>query len=141
MPSNDTPGRGQIRNRGYLQQVKSFAGIRFGTITPTDIDVFIEYRDKGFIFGETKYNHSPVPYGQRLALERLCGSLNRQALAIIASHQSDGDIDVGEARVISFMWNNDNRPGWRTPKAPVSVRQLMARFIQFLDSARDRERT
>ena len=38
--------RGVILNPARMQQIVSFEGMKYGTITPTDIDGFIEYKNK-----------------------------------------------------------------------------------------------
>ena len=62
---------GIFRNREYAKQLKSFSGLRFGKITPTDIDGFLDFGNNVYVFIETKHGDAPLPYGQKLALERL----------------------------------------------------------------------
>lgn len=96
--------RGRIRNRKLASQIRDFSGLRFNTITPTDIDGFLEFSDKIFIFIETKYKNTPIVYGQKLALTRLvdiCWKGNKFALLIIASHETEEgeDIDYANCQV------------------------------------------
>ena len=41
--------RGVIRNRQFAQQLRDFSGLRFGKITPTDIDGFMDFGDRLFV--------------------------------------------------------------------------------------------
>lgn len=119
--------RGVVRNRQYATQVRDFSGLRFGKITPTDIDGCIEYQDTCYVFIETKYKDAELPYGQRLALQRLCDDLERckPAIAIIASHETDGDIDVANTRVTEIRFRHE----WRHLKTDTTTRALIDRFL------------
>jgi hypothetical protein len=64
--------RGKINNEEFMKQIISFEGLKWGSITPMDVDGLIEYHDKVFIFIETKYGENDMGYGQGTALERLC---------------------------------------------------------------------
>lgn len=100
--------RGEIRNRAYAAQIRDFRGLRFGKITPTDIDGFLDFGDRLFVFVESKFGGSVMPYGQRLALQRLCDSCHvpprRHAIVLIAAHMSDTDIDFANANVTEYRW-------------------------------------
>lgn len=128
----DVP-RGVIRNRQQANQVRDFSGLRFGNITPTDIDGLIEYHNKGYVFIETKFRDTQLPFGQRLALERLCDDLQntKPTLVIVASHESEGDIDVAETRVVEFRFKGK----WRQRDG--TTRQLVAAFVGYLDNLWD----
>ena len=67
--------RGVINNIQRAQQINDFSNLLYGKITPTDIDGMIEYRGKLYIFFEIKYKDKDMPFGQRLALERLVKDL------------------------------------------------------------------
>lgn len=108
--------RGVIGNRAYKQQIADFSGLTFGKITPTDLDAFMDFNNKLFVFVETKFNNAPLKYGQRLALERLCDACHnpphRYAVAFVTSHQSNGDIDFANTTVMQFRWNGE----WHGPR-------------------------
>ena len=57
-----------IKHQEYANKVINFNSLQFGNISPTDIDAVIEYKDKWFIFIETKFNKAEMPRGQQLAL-------------------------------------------------------------------------
>jgi hypothetical protein len=87
------------RNRDYGSQLKDFSNLRWGAISPTDVDGLLEFSNRLFIIIETKYKNAPIPRGQLLALERVCDAINhppeRHCLILVTSHESDGDIDMG----------------------------------------------
>lgn len=101
--------RGIIQNREFKQKIADFSGLRFGKITPTDLDAFMDFGNRLFVFVEAKYGSSQLPYGQQLALERLCDACNeppiRYAVAFIVSHKSEGDIDFANTTVTKYRWN------------------------------------
>lgn len=123
--------RGVIRNREQATQVRDFSGLIFGTITPTDIDGLIEYHNLCYIFIETKFGKSELPDGQRLAFKRLCDDLHKikPTLFIVASHNSDGDIDVANTIVVEYRWKKE----WKIPSNQKSVRELINSFINWVD--------
>ena len=99
--------RGEIKNRKYAAQLRNFSGLVYGTngtITPTDIDGLIEYEDKCFVFIEAKYEGAELPYGQRLALERLVDSLDKPSVLFIANHCSKDDIDMAATWVTDYYY-------------------------------------
>ena len=102
--------RGKIYNRGRSKQSYDFSGLRFGTITPTDLDCLIEYHGKAYVIVELKYGDNVVPLGQRIALERLTDDLERsgkQTITMIAAHNIsdiERDIDVSQAVVREIRW-------------------------------------
>jgi len=99
--------RGKIRGRKYAAQVKDFTGLRWGKITPTDIDGLIDFGGKFIVVFELKYAGAEMPYGQRLALERLSSSSKTPMLVLVATHDTppEEDIKVHAATVIEWYWN------------------------------------
>lgn len=102
--------RGVIRNRQFAQQLRDFSGLRFGNITPTDIDGFMDFGDRLFVVLEGKHAGSQLQTGQRLALERLVDACHcpprRVAAALILDHVEapDEDVDFGACVVRSMRW-------------------------------------
>lgn len=125
--------RGKIRNRDYARQIKDFTGLRFGNITPTDTDLTIEYKNVCYIFGELKYKDTELPRGQELAFERQCDDMSKvkPTIFIVSSHdvKDDGDIDVAKTLVRKYRY----RGKWRTPSEGVTTRQLIDRFINWVE--------
>lgn len=124
----DVP-KGVIRHREYGTQCRDYSGLRFGNITPTDLDGLIEYHNRGYVLIETKYKHTQLPGGQRLALERLCDDLQKvkPTLLVVASHEANGDIDVANTEVSEFRF----RGTWRQREGTAG--QLISAFIGYLD--------
>ena len=86
----DSP-RGKIYNRKRARQIVNYEGIQIDNITPTDIDGLIEYHDLAYILIELKYIGADVPFGQRLAIERLINDLSttgKSCVAFIAEHNA-----------------------------------------------------
>lgn len=101
---------GIIKNRAALQQIKIFKGLRWGTITPTDIDGFFDFKNKIFIFVEIKFKNTSLKRGQGIALQRLTDACQRggiQSYLLICNHKCDikNDIDCANTKVI-FCRNN-----------------------------------
>ena len=123
--------RGIARNRRFAEQGRDFSGLHYGTITPTDIDAVLEFKDRAFVFIEAKYQGVALPYGQRLAIERLCDACNeadRASLALIVSHQTPPDRQVNYAAcvVVKFRFRRE----WRVPKRHLLTRDAIDRFLE-----------
>jgi len=61
-----------IKSPERMAQPIHFTGLKFGTISPTDIDLIFEINDKIRIGCELKYLDTKLPNGQRLCYKRLC---------------------------------------------------------------------
>lgn len=109
--------RGVINNRDFKTQVADMSGLTFGKITPTDLDAFMDFNNKLFVFVEAKHGASQMPYGQQLAIERLCDAChqppNRYAVAFVTSHNTRGDIDFANTTVTKYRWGGK----WLTPQS------------------------
>jgi KaiC/GvpD/RAD55 family RecA-like ATPase len=123
--------RGAIRNPGQAQVLRDFTGLLFERgITPTDVDGYVEFGDKVFIFIESKYKSSNISGGQKLALERLVDAVaeTKAALLIVCSHDvSPGDgrqIDFANAKVTSYRHKKE----WHFPKIDYTVKRLIDHF-------------
>ena len=128
--------RGKIRNRQCAAQLKDFSGLRFGKITPTDIDGFVDFQNKAFVIFEVKHGSTPMPYGQRLGYERLadaCEKAGIRTLVIVAHHEvhAPQDIDVSALRVTQVRLQGR----WKEPNVPHTVRTAFEAFLKWIDSA------
>ena len=122
-----------IKNHDFLMQARNFKGLQFGSIYPTDIDGLIEYKDKCFIFIETKHKESELPFGQRLALERLCVATQKsgkESVLFVSRHDCKGDIDLANTIVTDFYYKNK----WYQEKTKATLYQMIDRFIKKVDS-------
>ena len=114
--------RGAVYNRELATQVRDFTGLRIGNITPTDIDGLIEYKNRGFVFIEAKRVGASLPYGQKLALQRLCDALSKPAILFVVEHETDGDIDFAKTTVREYYWKGQ----WITPeRKDLSLREAI----------------
>lgn len=116
-----------FRNKDYGSQLKDFSGLTWGKISPTDIDGFLEFSGKLFIIIETKYDGAPMPYGQKLALERICDGLTHgdsHAILILTKHNTDGDIDMATTTVTAYRENAN----WFTEVPEVTLREMIDIF-------------
>ena len=124
--------RGLIRNREFAQQIRDFSGLRWGKITPTDIDMFVEFGGKLFVLAEGKHGSAHLPFGQRLAFERLVDALHdppaRISVGLIVAHDTTGDIDFAQLPVRAIRY----RGKWRPPKTACTllsaITELRAKF-------------
>lgn len=126
--------RGVIQNRDRKKQIIDFSGLKYGKITPTDIDGLIEYKDKAMMFFEYKYNNAELPHGQKLALERCVNDIRKAgkiAVAFICEHNvsdCNTDIDASSAIVRDCYYNGKwYHDGKRT------VKQKADSFIAFVE--------
>ncbi len=126
--------RGKIYNYARASQQIDFRGLRFGNITPTDIDGLIEYKNIAYILMEFKLRSNAIPGGQRLALERMTDDYNKAgkaSICIIASHDTDDvsvDIDAAKAIVTEYRYKS----GWVKPVGIFTVREWIERFLRQL---------
>lgn len=130
MEYSDT-NRGMIQFGPRIRQVIRFDNLRFGSITPTDIDAMIEYHDKAFILYEYKHRGAGMSEGQRLALTRHVDALTaagKLAALLLCEHDTepDEDVDAGAAEVTGIYWGGSWRAG--TGK---TARECTEAFLDF----------
>ena len=121
--------RGEVRNKKYMGRALLFKGIRFGNITPTDVDGLIEYKNKAWILIEAKYQDAELPFGQRLAIERAIDdwSKHKPSIGLVCSFENtEGDIIVADCNVTEFRMKGT----WRTPKKPITVLSAVETFLE-----------
>lgn len=76
--------RGDRRNL-EIQPI-SYSGLRWGKITPTDIDGFLDFQNKAFVYIEYKYKDTPLDGGQELAFKRAVDVCPKPCCLIHATH-------------------------------------------------------
>lgn len=120
--------RGQIRSLRYTRQRAEFTGLRFGTITPTDIDGLIEFEGRCCIFMEAKHGGAELPTGQRLALERNCDRWGSNGIVLVVHNESMGSekptYRIAELPVVEYRLNGQ----WVKPKAMWPCVRWVERF-------------
>jgi len=125
--------RGVIQNVARAQQINSFSGIRYGNITPTDMDGLIEYNNKAYVIFEVKYRDKKLPFGQRLAIQRMVDDLSlggKKVIALIIEHCVDNtaeQIDIAGCEVRELYLSNEKQ--WRPPHKRIRVKTLIDLFI------------
>lgn len=123
-----------IQNKSKARQIIDFSGLRFGNITPTDIDGCIEYKNKALILFEVKHKGTAIPKGQELALTRIVDNhraAGKEAVLFICEHDVEDwreDIDAATTTVRKFYWNFE----WHDGK-DVLLRDKTSRFIKYVD--------
>jgi hypothetical protein len=122
--------RGKQENREYAIQPRDYSGLRWSNITPTDIDGFIDFGDKIFIFFELKHGDSDLSEGQGTALQRLVDATGKtkDSLLIIAKHNCEygEEIDAASCIVVKYRTNNI----WRTPRKIITLKQIIDLFLK-----------
>lgn len=126
--------RGTIQFRERAKQLIDYSCLRYGNITPTDIDGLVEYKDKAYVFIEIKYENAEMPKGQRIAIERLINDLSKcgkPVAGFLCEHyisDCEEDVDAAKAIVRSLYFNSTWYPdGKRTLKA------AMDSYIRFVN--------
>lgn len=117
--------RGSIAYRGRAKQLIDYSGLKYGRVTPTDIDGLIEYHDRCFVLYEFKYRDTELPIGQRIALERIVDNLNKPAILIVAEHDTGtrADIQADVCKVREYYYNG------RWEYCHITVKELTDMFI------------
>jgi len=123
--------RGVIQHDKRARQIVLFDGLRWGKITPTDIDGFLDFGNRLMFFIETKFVGVSLPLGQRLALERLCDATYKHRLksyAFIAEHnaQQGSDIILAEAIVTEVRHHG----AWLIPRERCDVKMAVEAYLR-----------
>ena len=126
--------RGKIQNRGRARQQIQFDGMRFGNITPTDIDGMFEYHDKAFVFYEVKHADAQMPYGQQIALERIADAIQsggKEATVFLCRHyvnDTEQGIRLEDTIVTDFYYAGR----WYHSQGR-DAKEISESFIKFVD--------
>ena len=99
---------GEVYNDTLFKQNTLFKGLKWGEITPTDIDGTIDFGNKAWVIFELKHTGNDLPPGQRWAFERMVDNLNKikPAICFIAEHSTrpEDDIIASEAIVVEYRY-------------------------------------
>lgn len=99
-----------IKCHEYFNQGVNFKAFKDGTRLATDIDCFLEYNNKLFIFIEFKHENNPeLPLGQKLALERLGDAITQAggvSFVLLVKHSTNSKelIDPCKGQVIQYRY-------------------------------------
>lgn len=129
--------RGEILHRNRIKQIIEFSGMRWGNITPTDIDGVIEYHNIGWVWIEVKGANIAVPRGQKLAMERFVVDVsngNKQGVAIVSTHHENDankNILLSKCDVSEYFWSEKKK--WAAPRYECNVLYFVSRIIGYWD--------
>lgn len=130
MPSGDE--RGAIRNPERASQHVDYRGLRWGRITPTNIDGLLDFGARFFFFVELKLRGAPFALGQRLALANVRAAIvdgGKRCVVLVAEHdQADPrtPIPAHSAEVIEIL----DGQVWRKPSRSVRVREAIDHYLR-----------
>ena len=124
---------GRIYHPARARQLNSFTGLKFGTITPTDLDGLIDYHNERFAFLELKLRDAPVSDAQANAIMRVVDAIEvakKRAAFFVAEHfEDDPTVDVAADRcLIRAIYT---RQMWYQPPAEMTLRVGLDRFLGF----------
>jgi hypothetical protein len=116
--------------------------MRIGNITPSDLDGYIEYKNKAYLLIELKYGDAEMKYGQRLALERMARDLacKKEVLAMIVEHDVvdvNATIPVDRCEVREIFTTMDDDMRWRAPVKKVNALSVLNEFKKYVDGKAD----
>lgn len=127
--------RGKIKYPKRARQKPEWGEIGLRNASPTDIDGFVEFANRLFIFFEYKYKgDSPFNHGQKEALERVCRCCStggKESYIILATHNEiiRMDYKADEAIVESVYIGKDGEWSEKAKGYPVIrvFRAMLAR--------------
>jgi len=128
----DDANRGKITNPERKRQLIDFSKLKYGKITPTDIDGFIEKDNNMFMFYEYKLLDTDMPFGQRVAYTRLVDALTdagKQAVLFICRHNqvdTNKEINGSDCIVDSYYFHGKWHPGRNK-----TAKELSDSFIRY----------
>jgi len=112
-----------LNNLERKKQILDFEGIGIGNMRPMDIDFFMEYKNKAYIFIEAKYGSAEMPTGQTIAYTRVIDDLTKagkDAILIIAEHRESDcseNVLLKDAKVRRYYRNGE----WKTYRGDVGT--------------------
>lgn len=128
--------KSKILNPKRMKQLVDFKGLELDNgIYPTDIDGLIEYHDSEYILLEVKHKDARVPYGQRLAIQRMVDDFTKagkKAVAIVCEHKvddTDKPVVAAFCKVRELYYGGEHK--WRPPDSPMNVRQAIDKFRKY----------
>ena len=117
------PERGEIHNRKRARQLRDFTGLRWGNITPTDIDGALDFRDIVKVYMEAKVHGEELPEGQRKFLERECDGMamaGKVAVVLVLDHDTPPEeaIPFATCPVREYRFEGH----WQKPMRPIECK-------------------
>ena len=121
-----------IKYEERLKQIVSFDDMIYnGNIRPTDIDGLIEFHDKAYIIFDVKSGSAVVPFGQKLALERMvCDwrQARKEAIGIICEHNihdTNEQVIAKNCEVREYF----NGANWCKPIKPIKLGEAIEQYL------------
>lgn len=125
--------KSRINNPQKMKQLIDFQGLAIDDyIYPTDIDGLIEYKDSEYIIFGVKYGDAEVPFGQKLALQRMVDDFTKsgkQAVVFICEHtvrNPDKAVIAAWCKVREIYYGGEKQ--WRKPNKEITVREAVDSF-------------
>jgi hypothetical protein len=119
----------RIKDEQLASQILAFDGMKYGNCRPTDIDLFIDFGGKMFVYGEAKHFPSNLTTGQRRALEEVVNNAEIPVYAIMFHHHAareDRQIPVKDCKVYSYYTNVGGKYGsWKKNYSGKTVDQFI----------------
>lgn len=126
---------GEIRDAEKARQLMLFKSLRWGKISPTNIDMLLEFNDRLFVLCEAKFGAAPLPLGQRLGLERTCAAIqassDRVAVVFQVTHDRSDDVDLGLCTVVRYYSGKERI--WKTLPRVTTLKEAIDALIEKLD--------
>ena len=124
--------RGLITHMARAKQVIIWPNMRWGSVTPTDIDSYLEFDGRVFVFIEVKLRGVELQTGQELAFVRLgdvCADANRHSLLVVSEHrtQTHEIVVLGDTSVRRYCIDAS---GWVHPPSLMTTLHLVAWFVK-----------
>lgn len=120
-----------INSQKRFHQKNNYTGLRWkGKLMPTDIDGFMEFNNRLFIFIESKCEGAMLPYGQKLALERVTDAVElsgKPSYCLVANHNTPVDQDIELAK--SIVTRVRTKGEWHDVEGQKTVREVMDLLI------------
>lgn len=117
--------RGKWHTPQRAAQARDYSGLLYGAITPTDLDGLLDFHNAFWVLFELKLAGTPLPYGQRLALQRLCRDLARvkPAYVLVAEHETRAEQPIQAADCWLVEYHNGS--AWITPRLGLTLKEAI----------------
>lgn len=144
--------RGEVYNEDRNRQLVDYTGLRYGNITPTDIDLVqrdsrepfgvrgaMDFAGKSFVYFEFKMEGAAFLNGQRWHLEATCDVIACvvPCIVILARHTAPLHLKIPAAACVVEKVRIDGE--WKIPTRQLTVREAVDAFLNSVDKRRHSE--
>ena len=121
-----------ITSKVHIAHIVNFQNFQIGNtkIVPTDIDGFIEYKGKCYIYIEAKYNGHNLSKAQRDAFTKVCADHKSPTMYMIVKHSYPDEIDLANSIVVEYIMNCMIKGKWLKPRGEYTANGLANEFIK-----------